>query len=72
MLVAVGICLERRYILLEDGRALKIVLMMDAEGDETENEEDCVGVVFERPDGKFSPQDIRAFDEDMIIKPLNS
>lgn len=66
---AVGICLERRFILLEDDTTLKIVSMLDARGDETEDPAKAVVAIYQRPDERFGGVFVGLFDEEQRITP---
>lgn len=66
-LLAVGISLKGRYILMDDDSTVPIVQMLDGKAQETEDPAQCVGVVFQRPNGLYSVVEMKDFDDEHMI-----
>lgn len=64
-LKAVAINKAKRFIRLEDDTTLPIVALLAADGEETENMDECIIALFQLPDKMYSGVDIRRFDADM-------
>lgn len=67
-MIAVGISLTGKYILLEDDSTLPIVEMLDSKGERTDDPGSCAGIVYELPNGMFSVERMQVFiDNDLVI-----
>lgn len=69
----VGICLEGRYVLMEDDSAFPIVDMMDGvDGSSTQDCDAVAGIVIQLPTGFYTVLDLRGIDPDLLIKGTQS
>ena len=68
--IAVGLSLKGRFILLEDDTTWPIEQLLDGEGNETQDVDRCVGIVFQNPNGTFSVHEVREFDDMRIDREL--
>lgn len=66
-MMAIGLCLTGRYILLADDTTMPIVGMLDSEGEDTDNPALAVVVMFQRKDGLYSGEFVQRFREAELI-----